>query len=67
MDILVTKLNATAEVADLTEAGREFVDAYVGPITSVLDSGRILVPLEAVPDLLAAAAESGVTTKVKFG
>lgn len=51
-----------AQVEGSSDSGNDFLDAYCPAHDyTVVDSGRIIVPQEHLPKLLAAAAEQGLT------
>lgn len=44
-----------------TEAGQNFLDAYVAPDLVVIDSGRIIIPQDAVVSLVLDCERAGLT------
>jgi hypothetical protein len=64
MDIEITKDTTgelmVAQVEGLTEAGIDFVDSYTNERMVVVDAGRIVIPEEDVPALVAACKQSGM-------
>lgn len=50
-----------AQVEGLTDAGVEFVDAYTSPQLVVVDSGRIILPYDALDGCLAHADTAGLS------
>lgn len=59
-DIYIEDEDARMVAQSDSEAGAEFIDAYLGPMVGVFDSGRIVVPAEALHQLLVAAREHGL-------
>lgn len=52
---------SVTQVEGNTEAGVEFVDAWPGSTMEVVDSGRILLPEDAIPALRQAALRGSLT------
>lgn len=50
-----------AEISGGTEAGEEFVDAWVSPEMVVVDAGRVIVPEDELERVRREAAESGLS------
>lgn len=48
------------EVDALTDAGADFVDAYLGAMVVVIDVGRIVIPAEDESTFVAAAHAQGL-------
>ena len=51
----------TILVEGITEVGIEFVEAYTGPILTVIDRDRIVIPTESGPEFKKAAQAAGLT------
>jgi hypothetical protein len=50
-----------AQIEGATDDGTEFVDAYIGDPMTVVDSGRILLPIGSLPAFEFAARERGLS------
>ena len=60
-DISVEIEGMTAHVEGLTDAGIEFVDAYVNPQMTAVDAGRIDIPYADLADLLVRIKQARLT------